>query len=351
MFARIALGIVGGVMCGTCALLLMLTRAGVPLALTIGNTIVRVGATPTPLPQAPAIAQEAPQATIAYNLSNDRERFAYDLLTRMGNPQPTPAIIAFVVEWTLAEDGGNGALARNNPLNTTMCGYNQVGAINGDGACGVGHYATYDDGIAATIATLQQSNFAAIAAALLANDPDAARVALWQSPWAASHYNDGAGWPHYQMAVQQPTGYKCGYTDTMAYQDGFNAVAGVWSGQYGSMHLGVDFTGNYGDPVYQGPWEVYIEDVTSYPAGDIRAGVFVQGRYPDGTLFYAGHLIDAAVQEGQTYPPCTLMGRMGATSFSHSHIKLGAPNAPVPCEGSPPGDRGCIDPIAYWEGH
>lgn len=177
---------------------------------TIGVTLVcavsylALTALDQPTPQAPTTAQEASQAAVAYDLSNDRERWAYDLLTRLGNPQPSPQIIAFVVSWTLAEDTSNGAFARNNPLNTTMCGYNMIGSINADGACGVGHYATYEDGMGATIATLQQSNFATITAALLANDSDTAREALWASPWAASHYNYGVGWPRYEMAAPQP---------------------------------------------------------------------------------------------------------------------------------------------------
>lgn len=147
-----------------------------------------------------APAQAAPVAAAAP--VNDREQFAADLLASLGNGQPTAETVAFVVEWTIAEDGSGGALGRNNPLNTTICGHNWTGAINGDGACGVGGYGSYQDGIAATRDTLLQQNFSAITAALQANDPEGARRALWDSPWAASHYGYGAGWPHYQIAPQ-----------------------------------------------------------------------------------------------------------------------------------------------------
>lgn len=136
--------------------------------------------------------------------SDPREQFALDVLHGVGNDQPTPQTVAFLVEWTIAEDGGDGALVRNNPLNTTICGHNAIGAINGDGACGAGHYATYEDGVSATVDTLVQGNFSNITAALQGNNPDAARTALWASPWAASHYGGGAGWPHVDAPEQAP---------------------------------------------------------------------------------------------------------------------------------------------------
>lgn len=133
--------------------------------------------------------------------ATDRERFAIDLLASLGNVQPTPGIVAFVVTWTVAEDGSGGALNRNNPLNTTLCGHNQTGAINGDGACGVAGYATYQDGIEATRDTLLQQNFSEIREALQANDANGARLALWASPWAESHYGYGASWPANQEVL------------------------------------------------------------------------------------------------------------------------------------------------------
>lgn len=124
-----------------------------------------------------------------------REAWAVDLLARLGNAQPSAETIAMVVEWTRAEDSGAGAFSRNNPLNTTMCGFNQVSAINGDGACGVAGYATYQDGLDATIATLAGGAYVDIVAALQSNDPERAKRALWLSPWAESHYGYGAKWP------------------------------------------------------------------------------------------------------------------------------------------------------------
>ena len=84
-----------------------------------------------------------------------------------------------IVQWTIAEDAGDGAFARHNPLNTTQAGYNETHAINDDGVRG---YATYADGLAATLQTLSYGYYVDIVAALRANDPDAARRALWASP-------------------------------------------------------------------------------------------------------------------------------------------------------------------------
>jgi len=144
-------------------------------------------------------AQAAPAAEQVLFVTTDREQAALALLSAIGNPQPSAAILSEVVDWSLAEDGGSDAMSRNNPWNTTMCGFGQARAINGDGACGVGAYPTMEDGIAANAATLGQGNFADVRAALLANDPEAFKTALWASPWAASHYSGGVGWPQYQI--------------------------------------------------------------------------------------------------------------------------------------------------------
>ncbi len=146
-----------------------------------------------------AVTSPAPAyGPVGYQPVDIREQRAMELLAALGNAQPTYDIISEVVSWSLAEDSGSGALDRNNPWNTTMCGFNMVGSINADGACGVGHYATPADGIAANAATLAQGNFADVRNALLSNDVDGFKRALWSSQWAASHYDYGAAWPAYQ---------------------------------------------------------------------------------------------------------------------------------------------------------
>lgn len=139
-------------------------------------------------PAPPIVADAAPLAQPV----GERERFALDVLAGLGNTSPTPATVQMIVQWTIAEDAGDGAFARHNPLNTTQAGYNETHAINDDGVRG---YATYADGLAATLQTLSYGYYVDIVAALRANDPDAARRALWASPWASSHYGWGQNWP------------------------------------------------------------------------------------------------------------------------------------------------------------
>lgn len=156
-----------------------------------------------------------------------------------------------------------------------------------------------------------------------------------------------------QSAWGQPlAAQKCPYTATMDYPDGssFYSTGSIhWNGQYGGLHLGVDFVGSPGDPVYA-PFDMVVERVGRYDDPG-RFGANIQARFGDGTLYYAGHLIDVYVSGGQTVPACAIIGTLGATAGPHTHIKLAGPSSPIPCEGSAPGEGGCIDPIAYWEAH
>ena len=169
---------------------------------------------------------------------------------------------------------------------------------------------------------------------------------IWQQPAPAPIV---AAVPMPVEATQQG-GQKCPYTATMEAAAYFDSTgSGYWSGQWGGLHLGVDFIGSPGDPVYA-PFDMTIESVGRYDDPG-RFGANIQARFLDGTLYYAGHLIDVYVSGGQAVSACTIIGTLGATAGPHTHIKLGGVFAPVPCEGSPPGDGGCIDPIEYWETH
>jgi hypothetical protein len=181
--------------------------------------------------------------------------------------------------------------------------------------------------------------------------------------YAPSFENDVGGYTNAVSALvgqwrerygQQPThaGTKCPYTTTMQIAEGssfYSTGSPYWGGQYGAMHLGDDFVGSPGDPVLA-PFDLTVEMVGRYDDPG-RYGQYIQARFQDGTLFYAGHLIDVYVSGGQQIAACTTIGTLGATAGPHVHIKLGAPGAPVPCEGSVPGPGGCLDPIEYWETH
>lgn len=148
---------------------------------------------PPPFAPVPPAREE-----VAIRAANDREAFALELLSRLGNDRPTAAIVAMVVEWTLAEDSGDGAFHRNNPLNTTQTGFSETVTINGDGVKG---YATRAAGMDATIQTLSYAYYVDVVTALRANDPEGAKRALWASPWAGSHYGYGSAWPTYTRPI------------------------------------------------------------------------------------------------------------------------------------------------------
>lgn len=147
------------------------------------------------LDAAPAEATIAPVEAAQTGVQppqGSREAWARDVLAGLGNVQPSAATVTFMVEWSLAEDAGDGAMARNNLWNTTQPGFHDLGCMNED--C-VRTYATYQDGVAATLQTLSYGYYAEVVAGLQTNDPARAKAGLIASPWAASHYNGGVGWP------------------------------------------------------------------------------------------------------------------------------------------------------------
>jgi hypothetical protein len=122
--------------------------------------------------------QGVPRAT-PYAPTNAREAWAVDFLAELGNAEPTPATVAFVVAWQTEE----GTSARNNPLATSQ-DWEGATLFNSHG---VKEYASYQDGIKATVRTLQYSytGYADILEGLRTNDPDRALAGLGSSPWAA----------------------------------------------------------------------------------------------------------------------------------------------------------------------
>lgn len=152
--------------------------------------LYQIGAAPEAAPvQASVMSAAAPAA-------NEREQWAIDFLAALGNAQPSGETVAMVVEWTLAEDAGDGAFGRNNPLNTTQSGFEETQTINSDGVKG---YSTREAGLSAAVHTVTNGLYNDVVVALQSNDAEGARQALWASPWAGSHYGYGASWPVYQM--------------------------------------------------------------------------------------------------------------------------------------------------------
>lgn len=251
------------------------------------------------------VAEAAPSHAAAAP-ATAREAWAVAFLAALGNAQPTPATVAMVVAWTLAEDSGDGAFERNNPLNTTICGHNFVGAINSDGACGVGHYATYQDGVSAAVDTITQANFSAIVAALQANDADGAKQALWASPWAESHYGYGSAWPVYRVA-SPPVAPLCPLDP--CWQSGTG---------YGEGHPGIDLGASEGQLVFA------VLDGTAALSSTWPCG--------NGVLITAGsrqvlmcHLSTFTVADGAPVRAGDVVAHAGSTGQStgpHVHFEL-----------------------------
>lgn len=117
-----------------------------------------------------------------------RDSWARSLLRAEGLPR-TSCNVNAVTEWELAEGGGFGNQAANNPLNVNpgpgagWPGYNATGAwAFPDAATGLRY----------TVRTLNNGNYGGILSALQAgNNAQAVMNAIQASPWAASHYGYG----------------------------------------------------------------------------------------------------------------------------------------------------------------
>lgn len=117
-----------------------------------------------------------------------QEDWRYDWcnnLLRELEQRPSEQAIGVCMEWTQAEDRGNGAYERNNPLNTTQPMPCAVDTINSHG---VKSYGTLECGLQATVITITNGLYTDILACWC-------REAIWASPWAADHYDYGGRWP------------------------------------------------------------------------------------------------------------------------------------------------------------
>jgi hypothetical protein len=108
--------------------------------------------------------------------------------------------ITVFTRWMRQENGTDDWWNRNNPLN------------NGWGSGGGGGTGTYDDldlaAQNAAEALHENPGYAAIAAAFAASSPTAVtEQAIWASPWATSHYANGAHWSQVVVpTVTSPSG-------------------------------------------------------------------------------------------------------------------------------------------------
>lgn len=134
-----------------------------------------------------------------------RVTWASELLGALGII-PGPANMAAVVAWECAEGGGFGNVAAYNPLNTTedMPGAFSINEV------GVKAYASYEDGLTATVRTLQFGAYGLVTEDLRDGaDPYIVAQAIGDSPWGTPGELVSACVPEAEQAVAdywQPPG-------------------------------------------------------------------------------------------------------------------------------------------------
>lgn len=117
-------------------------------------------------------------------------QWARDICDSLGLPQ-TLNRLTFFYRWETSEGGGG----KYNPLNQGPVAdhpeWTTTGSQYGGGAA---DYATWHAGIQGAVTYLYYSYYSGVLNALINDDLEAAQSALWDSPWAASHYGHGSGW-------------------------------------------------------------------------------------------------------------------------------------------------------------
>jgi len=116
--------------------------------------------------------------------------WATQFLQRLGAPV-TPGNLEFVYQWEKSEGGGG----KFNPLNQgPVQGKPWLTTTGSQYGGGAADFASWDAGLEGAYDFLHYNYYKGVLQGLLANDPIAARQALWASPWAASHYGYGSNW-------------------------------------------------------------------------------------------------------------------------------------------------------------
>lgn len=125
--------------------------------------------------------------------------WAKNLLRLAGLPL-SAANVQFIYDWEFNEgrcagrpSGCGGGLY--NPLNQgPVPGRPELTSTGQQYGGGAADYVSWAAGLAGSVAYLHMGYYAGILAGLQRSDYHAAMVALWNSPWAGSHYGYGANW-------------------------------------------------------------------------------------------------------------------------------------------------------------
>ena len=116
--------------------------------------------------------------------------WARQFLQSLGVPE-SASNIEFVYQWEKSEGGGG----KYNPLNQgPVPGNSSLTSTGQQYGGGAADYVSWQAGIQGAIDYIHMSNYTQVYAALKAGDGNAAKQALWASPWAASHYGYGSSW-------------------------------------------------------------------------------------------------------------------------------------------------------------
>ena len=106
----------------------------------------------------------------------------------------TPGNVEFVYQWEKSEGGGG----QYNPLNVGPLSGHKDLLVPGDTGShfggGAADYNSWQSGILGAMYGVELQYYKNVVGNLRANNPTGARQALWDSPWAASHYGHGANW-------------------------------------------------------------------------------------------------------------------------------------------------------------
>ncbi|HEU5224148.1 MAG TPA: hypothetical protein VFU07_10805 [Candidatus Lumbricidophila sp.] len=128
------------------------------------------------------VARTGPMAMIESGTNWDWAK----LVLFFGDFPLTDENVTVMVRWMRQENGPDDWFNRNNPLNN---------GLGSGGGSGLGSYATLVDAAKYAAKMIHRPLFAGIAAQLQnGTSADATAAAIWASPWASSHYANGAHW-------------------------------------------------------------------------------------------------------------------------------------------------------------
>jgi hypothetical protein len=147
-----------------------------------------------------AVLPETPSAkTPAQQVLEEKQTVAQQILSRIGI-KPTAASVSKLVAWFDQEGGNWENSAKYNPLNTTLA---EPGAGNTGSQGNIKVYTSWEQGVEATVKTLQAPAYKTILATLASGTGTAFEDAVNASPWGTKFPGNGNAVGH-----SKPAGYE-----------------------------------------------------------------------------------------------------------------------------------------------